>query len=91
MEWDGTGRLVGFDAHPLVREFFASRLRAGNPLGWRAAHGRAYEHLCSTTVEGTDPSFEALAPLYQAIVHGCHADRHQAACDDVYWGTDLPG
>ena len=84
VEWGGTGRLVGFDAHPLVREFFASRLRAGNPLGWRAAHGRAYEHLCSTTVEGTDPSFEALAPLYQAIVHGCHADRHQAARDDVY-------
>ena len=91
VEWDGSGRLVGFDAHPLVREFFASRLRAGNPPGWRVAHGRVYEHLCSATVEGPDPSFEALAPLYQAIVHGCHADRHQGACVDVYWDRICQG
>ena len=84
VERNESGRLVGFDAHPLVREFFASRLRVRNSRGWRAAHGRVYEHLCATTVEGPEPSFEALAPLYQAIVHGCHADRHQGARDDVY-------
>jgi hypothetical protein len=72
------------DAHPLVREWFGRRLEETNPEAWRAAHGRLYEHLRDTTREGRTPTLEALAPLYQAIPHGCRAGRHQAALDNIY-------
>jgi len=72
------------DAHPLVREWFGQRLERTNPDAWRAAHGRLYEHLRDTTKEGKTPALEQLAPLYQAITHGCRAGRHQEALWDVY-------
>lgn len=72
------------DAHPLVREWFGERLRQANATGWKAAHGRLYEHLRDTTKEGDTPTLEDLAPLYQAIAHGCRAGRHQEALEKVY-------
>lgn len=72
------------DAHPLVREWFGDRLRQRSETAWRAAHARLYEHLRDTTDEGKQPTLEQLAPLYQAISHGCRAGRHQEALDDVY-------
>jgi tetratricopeptide (TPR) repeat protein len=72
------------DAHPLVREWFGQRLERTNPEAWRSAHGRLYEHLRDTTQEGKTPTLEDLAPLYQAIPHGCRAGRHQEALDDIY-------
>jgi tetratricopeptide (TPR) repeat protein len=72
------------DAHPLVREWFGRRLESTNPEAWRAAHGRLYEHLRDTTREGNTPTLEDLAPLYQAIPHGCRASRHQEARDEIY-------
>jgi hypothetical protein len=38
----------------------------------------------SATQEGDQPSLEDLAPLYQAIAHGCQASRHQDALDEIY-------
>jgi hypothetical protein len=73
-----------FDAHPLVREWFGERLRATNETAWKAAHGRLFEHLRDTTKEGKTPTLEDLAPLYQAIAHGCRADRHREALDKIY-------
>jgi hypothetical protein len=72
------------DAHPLVREWFGQRLERTNLEAWRAAHSRLYEHLRDTTKEGKTPTLEDLAPLYQAIPHGCRAGRHQEALKDVY-------
>jgi tetratricopeptide (TPR) repeat protein len=72
------------DAHPLVREWFGQRLERTNPEAWRTAHGRLYEHLRDTTREGKTPTLEDLAPLYQAIPHGCRAGRHQEALDEIY-------
>ena len=72
------------DAHPLVREWFGERLKATNESAWKAAHGRLYEHLRDTTKEGKTPTLEDLAPLYQAIAHGCRAGRHQEALGEVY-------
>jgi TIR domain-containing protein len=72
------------DAHPLVREWFGEQLRTTNESAWKAAHGRLYEHLCDTTKEGKTPTLEDLAPLYQAIGHGCRAGRHQEALDKIY-------
>lgn len=72
------------DAHPLVREWFGEPLKQTNEAAWRAAHGRLYEHLRDTTKEGEQPKLKDLAPLYQAIAHGCRAGRHQEALDEVY-------
>ena len=71
------------DAHPLVREHFGRRLREGSPTAWQAAHGRLFDHLRETTEHRPD-TLEGLQPLYQAVVHGCLAGRHQEACDGVY-------
>jgi TIR domain/AAA ATPase domain len=72
------------DAHPLVREWFSEQLRESNDVASKAAHGRLYDHLRDTTKEGKRPTLEDLAPLYQAIVHGCHADRHQEVLTEIY-------
>jgi hypothetical protein len=72
------------DAHPLVREWFGERLKATNREAWRAAHGRLFEHLRDATKEGRTPTLEDLAPLYQAIAHGCRAGRYQEALDGIY-------
>ncbi len=74
------------DAHPLVREWFGQRLEHTNPEAWRAAHSRLYEHLRDTTREGQTPTLEDLAPLYQAIPHGCRAGRHLEALAAIYQG-----
>jgi tetratricopeptide (TPR) repeat protein len=72
------------DAHPLVREWFGERLKATNEPGWKAAQGRLFEHLRDTTKEGNTPTLEDLAPLYQAIAHGCRAGHHEEALDKIY-------
>jgi hypothetical protein len=72
------------DAHPLVREWFEERLQQTNEQAWRAAHGRLYEHLRNTTNEGETPKLDDLAPLYQAIAHGCRAGRYQDTLDEIY-------
>jgi len=69
---DAANQLVCLDAHPLIREYFARRLRQ-RPEVWRAAHRRLYEHLCATTPDKTQPTLEDLEPLYQAVAHGCQA------------------
>src|SRR5205823_3444208 len=71
------------DAHPLVREWFGERLKKKNNQAWRDAHGRLYDYLRRSTREGLSPTLEELAPLYQAIVHGCRAGRHYDALDQV--------
>lgn len=78
------------DAHPLIREHFARRLRESAPEAWRAAHGRLYEHLRDKVPywpEGVD----GLQPLYQAVVHGCQAGRATETCEQIYRDRILRG
>jgi TIR domain-containing protein len=72
------------DAHSLVREWFGAQLRRTNEKVWRAAHFVIYDHLRRTTREGDSPTLEQLAPLYQAISHGCQADSHHETLHRVY-------
>jgi tetratricopeptide (TPR) repeat protein len=76
----------GLDAHPLVREHFAERLREKFPEAWRAGHERLYEYL--TSEEGCPKEFpdtlEEMQPLFAAVVHGCKGGRHQEAFDQVF-------
>jgi tetratricopeptide (TPR) repeat protein len=72
------------DAHPLIREYFAKRLRDDTPEAWREAHSRVYEHL-KDSVEHRPDTLDGLQPLYQAVAHGCRAGRHAEVFDRVYW------
>ncbi|HEX4955089.1 MAG TPA: hypothetical protein VF017_16995 [Thermoanaerobaculia bacterium] len=81
---------LSLDAHPLLRQYFAERLRKANEAAWRAAHGRVYEHLRDSTEHWPD-TLEGLQPLYQAVAHGCWAGRHQSACFEVYRDRILRG
>ena len=76
---NAAGELLALDAHPLLREYFARRLRTLRPDAWRAGHRRLYEHLCVTTKDKLQPMLEDLQPLYQAIAHGCQAGMQQEA------------
>jgi tetratricopeptide (TPR) repeat protein len=79
------------DAHPLLREYFARRVREQQPEAWRTAQRRLFEHLCATTEEGERPTLADLEPLYQAVAHGCEAGLQQQACNDVYERRILRG
>ena len=83
--WPGTRESPdALDAHPLAREWFGEKLRQESEAGWKAAHGRLYEHLRDATKEGDDPDMKALEPLFQAISHGCKAGRQEETLGDVY-------
>ena len=78
------------DAHPLIREYFAERLRTQHGEAFRAAHGRLFDHLCEST-EHRPEGLAGLQPLYQAVVHGCPAGRHPEAREKVYRDRILRG
>lgn len=65
--------LAAVDAHPLLREYFAGRIRSQQTDAWREAHRRVYQHLCENTPDKEEPTLEDLQPLYQAMAHGCQA------------------
>src|SRR5207253_2133328 len=66
----GSVELLSLDAHPLLREYFAKRVREELPGAWQAAHRRLYQYLRHSTHEGKEPTLENLQPLYQAVPHG---------------------
>jgi tetratricopeptide (TPR) repeat protein len=71
-----------FTVHPLVREYFANRMKHQMPNAFRAAHSRIFDHLCETTIRWPN-TIEGLQPLYQAVTHGCLAGRQMEACNNV--------
>ena len=80
-----TTRRTRLDAHPLVREHFGEELREKHPEAWRAGHARLYEHFKALPEKHQPDTLEEMAPLFQAVFHGCQAGRHQEALDEVYW------
>jgi hypothetical protein len=81
---------VPLDAHPLIREYFADQLKSEQPEAFKAAHSRLFDYLCDHTPHRPD-GIDGLAPLYEAVTHGCLAGRHQEACDKVYADRILRG
>ena len=102
---DAAGRLLALDAHPLLREYFAGRMKAevgmmkedgGSSFiipnsSFREAHRRLYEHLCATTPDKPQPTLEDLQPLYQAVAHGCQAGLQQEVAEKIYLGRITRG
>lgn len=77
-------KLDELDAHALVREHFGQQMKRNHPDAWRVANLRLYEHL-TTTAKPLPDTMEEMAPLFAAVAHGCEADKHQEALDDVFW------
>lgn len=71
------------DCHPLVREHFGEKLKAGNATAWKEAHSRLYEYYKSVAKEYPD-TIEEMTPLYAAVSHGGHAGRGQDALDEIF-------
>jgi hypothetical protein len=88
---DTAGALVSLDAHPLLREYFALKLRNEQPEAWRTAHRRLCEHLCATTEDKPEPTLEDLQPLYQAVAHGCQAGLQGESFKTIYYDRILRG
>jgi hypothetical protein len=61
------------DAHPLIREHFGEELRANHPDAWRVGHDRLYEHFKALPEKHQPDTLEEMAPLFQAVFHGCKA------------------
>ena len=78
------------DAHPLIREYFAAQLKRDQPEAFEAAHSRLFDYLCENTPHRPD-GMDGLAPLYEAVSHGCLAGRQQEACEKVYRDRILRG
>lgn len=72
------------DCHPIVREHFAEDLRVSHPQAYQEAHQRLYSYLRDKTPQFPD-SILGLMPLFQAVRHGCLAELHQKAFDEIYW------
>jgi tetratricopeptide (TPR) repeat protein len=77
--------LLAVDAHPLIREYFAARLRSEETPGWTEAHKRLFGYLATLNSGRALDKPDMLDPLYQAVAHGCHAGLHQRAFDEVFW------
>lgn len=70
------------DAHPVVRQFFGTRLKQTAPQAWRDAHCRLFDTLCAMAPKLPDTLGE-MEPLFQSIRHGVEAGRAQGAFNDV--------
>jgi hypothetical protein len=75
----------GLDAHPLVREHFATELRVHHPEAWRAGNDGLYRHLIDRPKKTLPDTLDEMQPLYLAIPHGCAAGHHQEVFDEVFW------
>jgi hypothetical protein len=78
------------DAHPLVREHFAERLKARSLYAWQEAHARlsAYYRQVAPDLPQT---IGEMAPLYPALAHACKAGLYQYALDEIYRRRILRG
>ncbi len=78
------------DAHPLIREYNARKLRDQGGTAWREAHHRLYDHLAGRSVP-TPSTVDDLQPLIQTVMHGCQSGRHEETFNDIYWKRVVGG
>ena len=62
----------GFDAHPMVRAYFAERLKYIAPEAAKIAHDRLYRHYAAQAPDLPN-TLEDMQPLFHAIAHGVAA------------------
>jgi len=72
------------EAHAMVREYFVPEVSSPRAAAWKEAHNRLFEYYRCKAPDQPDSLVEML-PLFQAVAHGCRANRHQEVWDEVYW------
>lgn len=77
----GEGEMI-VDAHPLIRETYARRLREADPGAWTAGHERLFDYFDSL-VDEPARDHNDLAVLYQAVHHATLAGLGPLALDRV--------
>ena len=73
------------DCHPLIRAYFAHRLKSQSPDAWQAAHSKLYDYYKSLPNKEQPDTLAEMQPLFRAIAHGCAADLHKQALEEVYY------
>jgi hypothetical protein len=83
------GKRQEWDTHPLIRSYFGSTLQ--DKQLYRQAQLVLFEYYQSVPDKHQPDTLEELEPLYQAVVHGCLAGKHNKALNDVYSKRILRG
>ena len=73
------------DCHPLIRAYFAHRLKSQSPDAWQAAHSKLYDYYKDLPSKEQPDTLKAMQPLFRAVAHGCAAGLHQQALEEVYY------
>ena len=72
------------DCHPLIRAYFARQLQNQAPDAWQATHSKLYDYYKNLPSKEQPDTLEEMQPLFRAVAHGCAADLHQQALEEVY-------
>ncbi|MEI7731000.1 MAG: hypothetical protein WCO56_15600 [Verrucomicrobiota bacterium] len=83
------------DVHPLLRDYFGKRLKEISrshllsktlnvPSLWCECNYRLYKHLKDSVPYWPDGT-AGHDPLFRAVIHGCQAEAHREAFNEVYW------
>ena len=73
------------DCHPLIRAYFAHRLKSQSPDAWQAAHAQLYQYYKDLPSKYQPDTLAEMQPLFRAVAHGCAAGLHQQALAEVYY------
>ena len=73
------------DCHPLIRAYFAHRLKGQSPDAWQAAHTKLYDYYKNLPSKYQPDTLAEMQPLFRAVAHGCATGLHQQALEEVYW------
>jgi len=77
------GSSIELDAHPLIREYFAHKLRIEYPEAWKVGNYNLYLYWLS--LSSTVSQFSSqLDILFQAVSYGCKASLQQEVYSDIY-------
>lgn len=78
------------DSHPLIREYFGSKFKTENVVGWKDANKKLYEYYRREAVTMPD-TVEAMDPLLLAVVHGCRSSNYSDALENIYVNRIMRG
>ena len=73
------------DCHPLIRAYFAHRLKSQSPEAWQAAHSKLYDYYKNLPSKEQPGTLAEMQPLFRAVAHGCAAGLHQQVLVEVYY------
>ena len=78
------------DAHPMVREYFRSRLREDAPSAWREGSKRLYKYFKDAAPDHPD-SPRDMQPLLLSIAYACQAGLYRDAFTLIYMKRVMRG